>query len=422
MISRRSLLLAAAAAPRPNILLILADDLGWADLGCYGARDIRTPHIDALAQQGVRYTQFYANAPECTPSRTALLTGRYPHRVGGLECAIGVGNVGRYDEAVWLQERGELGLPATEATLGQMLRGAGYQTACIGKWHLGYAPKFSALRHGFEHYFGVIGGNADYFTHFEEGGAPAIYEGEKQVDRPGYVTDLIGEEALRWLGERTAAKPFFLYVPFTAPHTPIQGPGREAGRPGYAAMVERMDHYVGKLVAAVPAETIVIFASDNGAMGVGSNGPLRGTKTTTFEGGIRVPCILRYPGKVKPGTESARVAMHMDLTATLLAAARVKPARRLDGEDLLGPAKERAVFWRYKRMENRRKAVRRGNWKLVVDNGREYLFHLGEDREEKQDRLQQAPAEAAALRRLLAAWEEEVKAPRLAGFRGTVFG
>ena len=165
MVSRRTFLMAAASAvERPNIVLILADDMGIGDVGCYGSPN-RTPHIDRLAREGVRYTQFYANAPECTPSRTALLTGRYPHRVGGLECAIGVGNVGRYDEAEWLQKRGELGLPASEDTLGQMLRKAGYQTACIGKWHLGYDPKFSALRHGFDRYFGVLGGNADYFTH-----------------------------------------------------------------------------------------------------------------------------------------------------------------------------------------------------------------------------------------------------------------
>ena len=408
--------MAAAVASRPSIVLFLADDMGIGDLACYGAVGIKTPHIDGLARDGTRYTQFYANAPECTPSRTALLTGRYPHRVGGLECAIGVGNVGRYDEAEWLQKRGELGLPAEETSLAQMLRGGGYQTACIGKWHLGYDPKYSAPRHGFDHYFGVLGGNADYFTHEEEGGGKVLYEGGKRVDRPGYLTDLLGDEAIAWLGRRTASKPFFLYVPFTAPHAPTQGPRHEEGKAGYAAMIERMDSQIGRVLAAVPKDTLVVFASDNGATKMGSNGALRGYKSEVFEGGIRVPCILKYPGKVRAGTESARVALHMDLTATLLAAAAVKPARRLDGEDLMEPAQPRAVFWRYKRMANRRKAVRRGNGKLVVDNGKEYLFHLGEDPEEKINRVETAREEAAALRGLLRHWEEEVRAPRLAGF------
>ena len=179
-------------------------------MACYGAVGVKTPHIDGLARDGVRYTQFYANAPDCTPSRTALLTGRYQQRVGGLECAIGVGNVGRYDEADWLQKLGELGLPVTETSLAQMLRGGGYQTACIGKWHLGYDPKYLALRHGFDHYFGVLGGNADYFTHEEEGGDKVLYEGEKRVDRPGCLTDLLGDEAIAWLGRPAGAKPFFL--------------------------------------------------------------------------------------------------------------------------------------------------------------------------------------------------------------------
>ena len=416
MISRRTFLLAAAAAARPNILLILADDMGIGDVGCYGST-IRTPHIDGLAREGVRYTQFYANAPECTPSRTALLTGRYPHRVGGLECAIGVGNVGRYDEAEWLQKRGELGLPASEETLGQMLRKAGYQTACIGKWHLGYDPKYSALRHGFERYFGVLGGNADYFTHREEGGDAVLYEGEKRVERAGYLTDLIGDDAVGWLERRKTGQPYFLYVPFTAPHSPTQGPGREEGKAGYVAMIERMDYQIGRVVAAAGPGAIVVFASDNGATKMGSNGALRGFKTEVFEGGIRVPCVMRYPRKVGAGTVSARVALHMDLTATLLAAAGVRAGRRLDGEDLLGPSHPRAVFWRYKRMANRRKAVRRGNWKLVEDNGKEYLFHLGEDPAEEVNRVEQAPKEAAALRGVLRQWEEEVKAPRLQGFQ-----
>ncbi|MGH9627955.1 MAG: sulfatase-like hydrolase/transferase, partial [Bryobacteraceae bacterium] len=202
----------------PNIVLLLADDLGSADLSCFGASDIRTPAIDSLAKDGVQLTRCYAN-PECTPSRAALLTGRYVQRIGGLECAIGVGNVGRYDEAVWLQQRGELGLPVSEITIARMLKDHGYDTACIGKWHLGYLDKFSPNAHGFDEYFGILGGNADYFAHTEQSGDNVLRHNGRPVKREGYLTDLIGTSAVNWLKARKQ-NPFFLYVPFNAPHSP----------------------------------------------------------------------------------------------------------------------------------------------------------------------------------------------------------
>jgi N-acetylgalactosamine-6-sulfatase len=203
---------AGAAMPRPNVVLILADDMGWGDVAMNGCPDVATPHIDLIARQGVRLTQFYANAPECTPTRCALLTGRYQHRVGGLECAIGVNNLGRYDEAEWLQKKGELGLPVGELTLARLLRGGGYDTACFGKWHLGYMAKFGPLRHGFDAYFGILGGNSDYFTHEEMGegaGHSQLYEGERPVQRKGYLTDLFTDAAVDWLGRGRQGKPFF---------------------------------------------------------------------------------------------------------------------------------------------------------------------------------------------------------------------
>ncbi len=439
-ITRRSLFAAAgsarlAAQPRrPNIVLLMADDLGSADLSSYGATDIRTPHIDSLGREGVRFTRCYANAPECTPSRAALLTGRYQQRFGGLECAIGVGDVGRYDEAEWLAARGELGLPATEPTLARLLAGRGYDTACFGKWHLGYRDAFSANRHGFQEYFGILGGNADYFRHTEEDGARVLRHNGKPVEREGYLTDLIGASSVDWLKKRSR-NPFFLYVPFSAPHSPFQshrtrdipaGGWNKGGRKTYAEMVEAMDTQVGAILAQLDrmeaaANTWVIFLSDNGGTGVGSNRPLRGSKSSVWEGGIRTPCLMRWPGMFRPRSETRQVSLMMDISASILAATG-EPAKGLDGMNLLetwrgGAAlRPRTVFFRYRRAQNTRKAVLHGDWKLVSDNGREELHHLAEDGNEEHDRLASESAVAQDLRTRLAGWEREVRSPRLKEF------
>lgn len=442
--TRRELLrlgIAVSAAPRrmPNIVLLVADDLGSADLSSYGCPDIRTPNIDSLGRAGVRFTQCYANGPECTPTRTALLTGRYQQRVGGLECAIGVGDVGRYDEAIWLAQRGELGLPASELTLPRLLKAAGYSTACFGKWHLGYRPKFWPSRHGFNTWFGILGGNADYFKHTEDDGRHVLYQDDRPVKRTGYLTDLIAAEAIAWL-KQAARSPFFLYVAFTAPHTPIQDPDefdpatgtaprRQGHRPTYAKMVERMDARVGDILAeldrlGLAENTIVIFISDNGADPNGSNGSLRGRKGTLWEGGIRIPCLMRWPSVLPAGRQVEQLALTMDLAPTLLAAAGVSAGRtRFDGVNLLpvltGRAQpfSRTVFWRYKRGNDRRKAVRRGDWKLVIDNDREELHDLRSDPREQRDLAAEQPALVTELNRLLSEWERSVQAPRLRGFR-----
>ncbi|MCP5118891.1 MAG: sulfatase-like hydrolase/transferase, partial [bacterium] len=258
-----TLLLAACTAPEtatpPNVVLLVADDMGYADLSSFGSPDIRTPHIDSIGARGVKLTQHYTNGPSCTPTRTALMTGRYQQRVGGLECAIGVGNVGRYDEAVWLADRGELGLPASEPTLPRLLKDHGYDTACSGKWHLGYMAEHSPNRHGFDEYFGILGGNADYFRHVEAAGDKVLYHNSEPVDRDGYLTELFVDHAVEWLSRRSE-KPFFLYVPFNAPHTPVQGPDDsdkeitaenwgQGDRATYARMVEAMDTGVGRILA-----------------------------------------------------------------------------------------------------------------------------------------------------------------------------
>ncbi|MBL0157740.1 MAG: sulfatase-like hydrolase/transferase [Bryobacterales bacterium] len=435
-------LLQAAKRP-PNVVLILADDLGWGDVAMNGCPDIPTPHIDSIARQGVRFSEFYANAPECTPTRCALLTGRYQQRVGGLECAIGVNNLGRYDEAEWLQKKGELGLPATQPTLARFLRQNGYDTACIGKWHLGYGSRFGPLTHGFERYFGILGGNADYFTHQEMGegaGTSQLYDQDSPTQRRGYLTDLFTEEALSWMRGR-GSKPFFLYLPFNAPHSPIQDPDefdaatgtaphRNRQRSVYGKMVRRLDDSIGAILRQIDAmgaanNTLLLFLSDNGADPNGRNLPYRGAKSSVWEGGIRVPCAVRWPGRIKAGGVLAQPAMTMDLLPTILSAAGVPSSKAYppDGIDLLPfltatrPPVSRTLFWRYKRAAIRRKAVRDGDWKYVFDSGKEYLFHLGKDPLEQRDLIALNPQEAGGLRAKLAAWENEVRAPRLAAFR-----
>ncbi|MEO0448375.1 MAG: sulfatase-like hydrolase/transferase, partial [Verrucomicrobiota bacterium] len=300
-----------AQASPPNILFFLADDLGSGDIACYGAPDVHSPHLDRLAAEGVRFLHAYANGPECTPSRTGILTGRYPQRVGGLECAIGTGNVGRYDHAILLAEKKELGLPPEEARLAPILKKRGYRNGVFGKWHLGYEAHFHPFRQGFDAFTGFLGGNVEYFRHFELSPLPVYLEGETPVERDGYLTHLITEDALTFLEnhhQNASDAPFFLFVTHAAPHFPFQAPGDETkpvptaenwtqgDRSTYAAMIEDMDQDIGKLLAKIEEQgltqnTLVIFASDHGAMLPGSNAPWRDFKGTLFEGGIRVPLL-----------------------------------------------------------------------------------------------------------------------------------
>jgi arylsulfatase A-like enzyme len=452
-------LAAAGDAPaKPNIVLFLADDLGYGDIGCYGG-SAATPYVDRLAQEGVRFTSFYANGPECSPTRTALLTGRYQQRVGGLECAIGTGNVGRYDDAIRLCAQHDLGLPVSEVSLARRLKEAGYATALIGKWHLGYEDKFAPNAHGFDHAFYCLGGGMDNSPPVD-GGPPARFSAWGTPDppsylpvlrlegapirRPGYITDLIAEDAIRWL-RQAGQRPFFLYVPFTAPHAPYQGPedGAPAPLPAdssrwkqgtadprvYAAMIERMDQAIGRILDTVnelgaAANTLVIFASDNGGTRSARQGGLRGYKGSTFEGGIRVPCIVRWPGVLPANLTTEQVAVTMDLTASLVrAAGAAAPVEgRFDGLDILQrlqsrrPPVARTLYWRARRGEQTWRAVRDGALKYVSSqNGKtleEHLFDLEKDMGEKDDLLARRPEEVARLQRLLASWEKEVQPRR----------
>jgi N-acetylgalactosamine-6-sulfatase len=430
----------SASVRKPNIVLIVADDLGYGDVGCYGCQDIRTPNIDRIAAEGVRFTTFYANAPECTPTRTALLTGRYQHRVGGLECALGIGNVGRYDDAIRLRETNDLGLPASETSIARLLKSAGYATGICGKWHLGYEPKFFPSRHGFDRWFGPVGGAVDYFHHCEYTGEPALYLNDRPIDREGYLTDLITGEAVQFIRQRRRV-PFFLYVAYTAPHTPYQGPDdkrpepvpqdryNEGTRETFQAMVERMDQGVGDVLRTLADQgiadnTLVIFMSDNGANRTGNNGPFSGHKGNVFEGGVRVPCVARWPGVLPAGKVSAQPCMTMDFSRSVVRAAGTRPPadRPFDGIDVLRlvesgrPIRERTLFWRARRGERTRKAVRDGSMKYIAlhegDALEEYLFDLAKDPGEVANVIAERPATARRLKALLSDWEAEVRAPR----------
>ena len=429
-----------AAVRPPPIVLIVADDMAYADLSCYeGATP--TPQIDSLARDGVKFTRFYASAPECSPSRTALLTGRYPQRVGGMECAIGTGNVGRYDDAIRLRERGELGLPVAENSLVAGLKAAGYRTVVSGKWHLGYESKFSPVAHGFDESFGPNAGGVDYFHHTEWDGAPALFENGRPVKREGYMTDLITEFAVRAIERTDLSKPLFVYLPYTAPHTPYQGPRdrpaapvleprwNEGSRETYAAMLRSLDAGVGRVLAALDRrglrdDALVIFISDNGGTKLAHPGPFSGTKATLYEGGLRVPCLVRWPGRLPANQTTAQTAITMDFTRSLLrvAGGPAAPQPSLDGIDILDhvargkPDYPRTLFWRYRRGDLTWRSVLDGDLKLIHRQEgaalQRELFDLAADEAEKKNLITERPRDLTRLEALLQAWQDDVKPAR----------
>jgi arylsulfatase A len=413
--------LRAQDARRPNVVVILVDDMGYGDIGPYGVEDIRTPHLDRLAREGVRFTDFYANGAVCTPTRAALMTGRYQQRVG-LEWAI-------------LLTEKEPGLPATEPTLPRLLRENGYRTGMVGKWHLGFRPEHGPNAHGFQEFFGILSGNVDMYSHRYRTGERDLWENDRPVEQSGYLTDLLTDRAVSFL-EKSAADPFFLYVAYNAVHWPFQVPGRpddvrtertwyDGTRADYARMLESMDAGVGRILDALDRldlarNTLVIFTNDNGGERLSRSAPLFHHKATLWEGGIRVPCLLRWPGKVGAGTVSNQIGATFDLTATILAATRTAPPskRPLDGVDLLprltAPAAGgRPLFWRIDRPDRRQRAVRLGQWKYVRDGAIDLLFDLSADPGERNDRGYDEPARLADLRARLARWEQDVDASAL---------
>lgn len=436
---------ATGADERPNILFILADDLGHGDLGCYGREDIRTPNLDRLAREGTRFTVHYAGGPECTPTRTALLTGRYQQWVGGLECAIGTGNVGRYDDAIRLAERGELGLPPETPTIVRLLKDSGYSTALTGKWHLGYEPEFAPHHHGFDETFYCIGGGMDYFFHLDPLAYHNLFRQGNPIRRDGHFTDLLTDEAIRFLRRQSEERPFFLYVPYTCPHSPFQGPDDRRDEPleldsplwnqgkappeVYIAMIEHMDRRIGDLLRVLDEQgfredTLVIFTSDNGGTRSARNAPFSGHKGSTREGGIRVPALVRWPGVVPAGVESAQVSTTFDFTCSMARVAGVEPPDEapFEGIDIVdhvarGRADfERTLYWRGQRGDRVWKAVREGSLKYLAvrrgDRETEWLHDLSSDPAEKRDLSKRRPEDLERLRALYLTWETETRRHR----------
>jgi arylsulfatase A-like enzyme len=359
--------LSSAASSRPNVLFIVGDDMGYADVGFHGSKDIPTPNLDALAASGVRFTNGYVSGPYCSPTRAGLLTGRYQTRFGH-EFNAGAG---------------DSGLPLTERTIADRLKAAGYVTGAVGKWHLGAQPQFHPQQRGFDEFYGFLAGAHDYFK-------PAgILRGTEPVAELDYTTDAFGREAAAFI-QRHKSRPWFLYLAFNAVHTPMQATDdrrakfatvADDSRRTYDAMMLALDEAIGrvrrKLVeTGLEQNTLICFISDNGGptmpgttVNASRNAPLRGSKRTTLEGGIHVPFVVSWPGRLKPGV-FAQPAIQLDLTATALIAAGIQPPPnwKLDGVDLLPfltgartSPPHAALYWRF----GQQMAIRAGDYKLV---------------------------------------------------------
>jgi arylsulfatase A-like enzyme len=423
----------AAQAPsrRPNIVLIVADDLGYADLHCTGHPEVKTPHIDGLAAAGVRFTDFHVTWPACTPSRSSILTGRYPQR-NGLYDMIRNQEVNwkfQFDEATYaVSPEMTLGLDLREITVGQAMKSAGYRTGVIGKWDSGRARRFLPLQRGFDFYYGFANTGIDYYTH-ERYGVPSMFRGNERIKEEGHATDLFRREALRFVDENRD-RPFFLYLPFNAPHgaSTFDKAARQAPeeylkmysgarRGDYLALITHLDDAVGAVLARLRQhnlenDTLVIFTSDNGGSGPGYNAPLRGNKGTLWEGGIRVPMIARWPGRIPKGSTSHEFTSTMELFPTFLAAAGAAPPSgvKLDGYNLLpvleGKAKSQRTEQFWQRQNDR--AARVGRWKWVDMQKGGGLFDLAADIGEKNDLSKERPEMLAQVKTRWSAWRKEM--------------
>lgn len=409
-------------ARKPNILYIMADDMGYADLSCYGRQEYRTEVLDRLAQQGIRFTHAYANSAVCTASRVALITGRYQYRLPiGLQEPLGIQDVG---------------LPPEVPTVASLLRKQGYATSLVGKWHLGSFPKYDPLKSGYDEFWGLRGGGVDYYTHAYNG-HPDLWDGDTRVEEAGYMTDLLADRTIQTLDKRKRdGRPFFISLHFTAPHWPWEGPDEEgkaesariaaSANPAayfhfdggkmatYAAMMRSLDANIGRVLArlaelGLEEDTIVVFTSDNGGERFSDTWPFTGKKTELLEGGIRVPAIVRWPGVTTAGTTSDVPTMTMDWLPTFLAAAggAPDPGYPTDGLDIRAALQghglpDRTLYWRFKNHDQ--KAVRRGRMKYLSIGGNEFLFDVVDDPLERANLKDRQPETFAALKQAFAEW------------------
>src|SRR5687768_490293 len=405
-----------AADKQPNILLIVGDDMGYADVGVHGCKDIPTPHLDSLAKNGVRCSSGYVSGPYCSPTRAALLTGRYQQRFGH-----------EFNPGPPTSANIEVGLPLKEKTIADRFKGAGYATALIGKWHLGHDKKFHPLNRGFQEYFGFLGG-AHSYTNARADGKNPILRGFEPVDEKEYLTDALAREAVSYI-ERHKSKPFFLYLAFNAVHGPLEATAKyrdrfpnieDPRRRTYAAMMSAMDDAIGRVLATLKENkleenTLIFFVSDNGGppVNASNNGHLRGHKASTWEGGVRVPFLFQWKGHLPAGKVSEQPVIQLDFLPTALAAAGAEMDEKIDGVDLLPfltgknkGAPHEALYWRF----GEQMAIRKGDWKLVKGGGRgtvapkkPLLINLAKDIGEQNDLAEKEPKKYQELQ---AAWDK----------------
>jgi arylsulfatase A-like enzyme len=411
-----------AQSQRPNIIYIMTDDMGYGDLSCYGRKDYQTPNLDKLASQGARLVNAYAAAALCTPTRTAFMTGKYPARTP----------VGLIEPLTATKADSVFGLTAEIPSLASKMKASGYETALIGKWHLGVLPQHNPIKNGYEYFFGILSGAADHVSHKNVGRTHDLYENDQPVFPKGYMTNLFAQKSVEFIKQKHN-KPFFLTIMFTAPHWPWQAPGdgaypdslnfRNGGSAAtYGAMIKSMDDAVGEILRALDDEnlsdqTIVIFTNDNGGEKYSDNGGLSKGKNNLWEGGISVPAMVRWPGKISAGSVCEQVVITMDWTKTILSAGEAKAQdHSLDGINLLpilsGKKQntQRTLYWRsYQRAKQ--KAIRMGDWKYLQDENGEYLFNLAVDKAEKNDLKEKEKAIFDRLKKKYAEWEKTVLQP-----------
>jgi len=418
-VSLLSLCSEASTPKKPNIIIIMADDLGYGDIGCFGSDFIHTPVLDKMADEGMKFTDFHSNGAVCTPTRAALMTGNYQQRAG-LEGVIYVA----------LDQR-KYGISASEETMAEVFHEVGYTTGIFGKWHLGFKPEHNPTFHGFDEFYGFVSGNVDFISHRDNLGLYDWWHNTDSVYEEGYLTDLITDHALAFM-KRNKDKPFLLYLSHQAPHFPYQGRNDKADRlpwvdfkahgsrpdkkHAYKEMVKIMDENIGRVFKrleelGLKKNTFVFFCSDNGATNLGSNGNLNGYKTSLWEGGHRVPAIAWYPGKIKPGTTAESPVLSMDVLPTLLSIAGITREIKFDGKDFSeilfsqNNLKERPLFWRYRNQW----AVRKGDWKYLKIKEEEFLFNLKYDLQESTNLKEKHPDKIEEFKKLLSDWKKEME-------------